>query len=113
VLRVDRVRAFVVGNDAVDILRGNRRIAACIGRVAQLVERCIQIEKIGTFVERCIQIEEIGAFRGEVGFVCFGVVIVVYFQHRSFMADRSAAVGVLYGDFYGTVSTEVIVVKQE
>ena len=91
----------MVVNGAVVVMRCIRRNAAHIGLVAQLVERCIQIE-------------EIGAFGGGVGgFVCSRVAIVVDLRCRSVMADRSAAVGVLYDDFYGTVSTEVIVVKQE
>jgi len=91
----------VVVNGAVIVMRCIRRNTAHISLVAQLVEWCIQIK-------------EIGAFGGIVGgFVCSRVAIVVDLQCCSVMADQLAVVGVLYDDFYGTVSTEVIVVKQE
>jgi len=87
---------FVVGNGAVIVMQCIRRNAAHISLVTQLIEQCIQIK-------------EIGAFGGIVGgFVCSRVAIVVDLRCHLVMANRSAVVGVLYDNFYSTVSTKVI-----
>ncbi len=71
---------------------------------AVVVVRCIRMNAarivlVARLGEPCIQIEEVGNWWGAGGLIGFGVFVAIakgFTRGRSIMADRLAAVGVLY-----------------
>ncbi len=94
----------MVVNGAIMVVQCIHMNAARIILVAQLGKPCIQIKEVSNWW---------GAVSGLIGFGVLVVIVEGFTLCHLIMANQLAAVGVLYNDFYGTVSTKVIVINQK